>query len=575
MTLVRGLRLWTAGAACLCLTTAGVQGRPQKEVKEITRIVYGDVFVEKPAEIVLKLNPVGLKVIGKNTLVTIPYVRSKALLKVHADTITTKRIEKDDFAETTLEGSVRFTVSQTQQSGTTRSLIGTAKSGVFSRATQKITLTGDVSATLTDGENLVEPAKFTASRIEVDMSVNPYRYTLIGGDDKHEFRIRPKDKSTGKRDPNKSSLVAGEIYVHDYDRVELQSKSDMLFVGSRTVFELREADGDGYIRAHSPRIQAVFGGVNSELLRLEASGGVQIHTEQAPKLANGKRGIAETIDGYTSSFVQDIKKRTLTFEGGIHITLASPEKFAAPAEVVAERIITDYIEGKQQRFQIYGNPATSKLTVHPKPTHLPLAQPVNSVGAPPTEEKPVSNFQWGALSFTRFAYGSWEVGKEAEVRGNRLLLESKNTDTKAELRFLAQHINVKFSSDSLVKSVVAEGAVEYSVQIKPKSTKEGKDRQLQIVKGTTPRILFANSKQGEDQTAEITGPFRMEIVAPEKLLEPGIVEGKDGDSIRVRLIQDSYEFDILSPKETATIRLLPLELVEAESKDAPNKKRQP
>jgi hypothetical protein len=103
--------------------------------------------------------------------------------------------------------------------------------------------------------------------------------------------------------------------------------------------------------------------------------------------------------------------------------------------------------------------------------------------------------------------------------------------------------------------------------------KTGGERPSQALRGAAARILFANSKRGEDQTAEISGPFRMEIIAPEKLMEPGVVEGKEGDSIRIRLVEDAYEFDIISPKETATIRLLPLELVDTDSKDAPDKRK--
>ncbi len=574
MTVAQGLRFWITGFACLYLVAGSAQGKPQKDDKQKTSMNYGGVIVESPATISGKLNPPGLKVTGKNTLVTIPYTKSKAILKVHADTITTITIEKDEFAETTLDGNVRFNVSQTGAGGATRSLIGTARKGVLSRRTQKIVLTGDVRATLTDGENLAEPAKFTASRIEVDMSVNPYRYTLIGEGGGHEFRLRPKDKSAGTKNPQQNRLTPGEIYVHDYDRVELQSKSDMLFLGSNTVFEFREANGDGYLRAHSPRIQATFSAVNSELSRFEASGGVEVHTERNSQLPDGKRGAVETMDGYSTSLIQDVKKRTLAFEGGVHITVTSPEKLVVPAELVAERVILDTIEKSQQRFQIYGNPKTSKLTLHPKSAPELPAPPEKGAVVVKAPDSPASNFQWGVLSFKQFAYGLWEVGREAEARGNRLVLQSGDAVTKSEMRFLAQHIHAKFGTNSLLTSVVAEGDVEYSIQQKPKPTKGSGDRQLQVVKGTCPRILFANSKRGEDQVADITGPFRMEIIAPEKLLEPGILEGKEGDSIRLRLVEDSYEFDILSPKETATIRLLPLELVDTNSKDAPNKKKE-
>lgn len=568
MTLARGLHLCGAGVACLCLIGGAALGKPQKkEDKQKTRMTYGNVDVESPAEISVKTNPLGLNITGKNTLVTIPYVRSKALLKIHADSIVTHTIEKDEFAETTLEGNLRFTITQASDSGGTRSLTGTARQGSLNRRTQKIVLTGDVKATLTDGENLAEPAKFTASRIEADMSVNPYRYTLIGEGGKHGFRLRPKESVA--KDPKQNRLAAGEIYVHDYDRVELQSKSDMIFLGKSAVFEFKEANGDGVLKAHSPRIHATFNAANSELERFEASGGVQIRIERAPKLADGKRGAMETLEGYSTTLTQDVRKRTLTLEGGVHFTYAAPDSLAVPAEILAEKVVSDYITGSQQRLQLYGNPKTSKLTLHPKPS-LPVA----GANAPKPPEGAASRFQWGALSFTQFAYASWETGKEAEARGNRVVLQSKDAESQSEMRFLAQHIGAKFGEDALLKSAVAEGVVEYEIHQKPKQIKPGAERPNQALKGSATRILFANSKGGEDQSAEIQGPFRMEIIAPEKLLEPGVVEGKEGDLIRLRLAGDSYEFDIVSPKETATIRLLPLELVDMDAKDAPEKRKE-
>ncbi len=561
MTLSRGLGKAIFSILCTTFTLNIAQSTPQKAQQPVTRILYGDVTVERMTSSEVKLNPAGYKIMGKNSLATIPYKRSNALLKVHADVISTRKIGIDDFAETVLTGNITFTLSQKQKDGSSRSLTGTANQGSLNRTTQKIVLLGNVKAQITDTENLAEPAALNANRIEVDMTSTPYRYTLFGEGGSHEFRLRPKEKANTKS----GRKTTGEIVVHDYDRVEYQSKSDMLFLGTRTVFEYK--DTESYVKAHSSHIEAKFDDESSELQRVEAKGGVQIRTERTRKSEGDKQNATEIMEGYATSIVQDVPKQTLTLEGGIHITVTSPDLLAVPAEIVAERLILDIVGKDKRRYQLYANPKTAKLTLQPKPkaeAEKPTTSPENAL---------VSSFQLGAISFTQFTYGAWEVGQEIDVRGNRMLFESTDAKSSAGMRFLALHLMTKFSADSSIKSVMAEGNVEYSVQQKPKPTKELKERALQVVRGNTPRILFTNSNRGENQTAEVQGPFRMEIIAPEKLLEPGVVEGKTGDSIRLRLLNDSYEFDILSPKETATIRILPIELVDTDEKAGKEKKK--
>jgi hypothetical protein len=532
--------------------------------KGVTKTTYGDVTLEKFDSVKGNFKFTGLVVVGKDSLITVPYPRSNSTLKLHANSITTKKRGEDYFAETDMTGNVRVTITQRLKSGKERILQSTSQSGSFRRDAQKIELRGDVRATITDEENLAEPANLRAQVLTVDMRSIPYRYTLSGNEEENEihFIALSKPTSEGKQTPPRT------VHVKGYQTASFRSADEGIFEGKNTMFAFREADGSTQAQMRAPYIRAVFKGERGSVSYAEITGGANytvVRSHPNTKAQERLKGTAEKV-------LFDPTKDTLTISGGIRATLDAPETLAVPAQLRVEKVTIRTTQ--LSRYDMEADPKTALFSLTPKQKDKAPTPKTGEANAENPQE-PIVTFQVGTVRVTQFTKGSFEEDKEADFEGNRLLFESREERSNSVARFLTRNIHAEFSKNNLLKSATASGEVEYFFQqVPPPSKEDPKAEPLpQVLSGKALKVTATNGTSG--QTLEIAGPFRTDIVLPDKLLEPGLITGEAGDRILLTWVEGGYDFDVTTPNQTAFIRLLPRELAEEQGKEKKPKTAEP
>lgn len=538
-----------------CLLTHSQAQQPK--TKGAVKTQYGNVTIEKFDRVKGNLDLDGLLITGKETLITVPYPRSQAMVKLHADKITTQRVKSDYFAKTDLEGHTRFTISQKLPDGNTRILEGTSNSANFRRDNDQVRLVGNVVATIRDDANLVEPAHLTADQIAVDIHSIPYRYTLTGSQKVNEIRLVVRPKTPVNPPPHGKPEPPKHITIRGYRTATFKSADESLFEGKGTTLEFAEQDNALVATIKAPYIKTEMKGMKGSLSAAELKGGIAFTLRMTRPETKSQQVLEGSAERATYSFTE----HNLVLQQQIQATLDAPESLVEPAKIHLEKL--SIRTTTPTRYQMEANPQTALLEFIPKKrdSPKPKAPAQNS-----TTDAPSVTFRIGTIRVTNFKSGTFEENKEASFTGDRLLFETLDPPSGSIARFRTRTILAEFGENNILTQAVAAGNVDYFLQQIPLSKKslENVKPLPQTLSGTARKVTMRH--HDKQDSVDIAGPFRTELNLPERLLEPGLITGAQGDNINLTMEESGFSFDITTPNQTAFVRLLPREIVEPEEK---------
>ncbi len=561
--LLHATRLLAVSTLILSLSTTYAQ-EAQPKGKAVT--TYGNVTIEKFDRLKGSFDLSGLLITGKETIITVPYPRSRATLKIHADTITTKRTKSDYFATTELVAHVRFKIMQKLASGKERILEGTSERATFRRDNEQVKLSGNVVATVTDDENLMEPAKLQAEHLTVDIHSVPYRYSLVGGQGSNQIRLITRPKTPKNPDPKKKPESPKHITISGYHTASFQASEQSVFEGEGTTIEFSEQDGKLTATLAAPYIKTEMLGENGSLSGAEMRGGIHYTLHLVHPETKTEEVLLGTAKHGTYSFL----KNNLVIEGGIQATLNAPDALMEPAKIRVEKLTLHTIT--PTRYQLEADPQTALFQFTPKQKEQPKPKPSETPTETTSPALPKASFKLGTVRITHFTSGNFEEDKTADFTGNRLLFETVDNASGSIARFRTRTMHAEIGKNNVITQVTAAGNVEYLVQQTPlpDKTKPNEKPVAQLISGNAYKVTLTHT--AKQDSLDIAGPFRTELVLPDQLLEPGLITGAQGDNINIVLVDGSYGFDITTPNQTSFVRLLPREIAEPEDKpkaDAP------
>lgn len=494
----------------------------------------GDVKISRPSAIHSRLG-IETTISGPNTLITVPDKRNHTTLRLHADTIEIRQDKGNIAGMIDLTGHVRYTIIRTPPGEKRQTVEGTAGHGLYRRATQRIALTEGVHTTLTDPAHLSGPGTLRAGSVSVDMSATPYVYTVEGDPDTNDIQFSPLPPASEKAAPH--TVRIRDVHVFGFRDGTFQMGEHAQFRGAETTLEASDPAEKAQARLKAEQAEAVFGGQPSTLQRAEATGNVRYTIERPNPSGSG----VQTIEGHCGRAIYEPQKDLLELTEGVQALVTSPDVLEGPARVSADRVVAHITP--PYRYEISGAPQHTRLEFAPRPR----ATTPQAAGA-----KPAAKFGVGTIVIAAFDRGTFAPGKEIVFDGGDTTFDTADKQAGTTAHLQAGHVVATYAADGTISRADATGNVHYHLE---RPAPDGKSRQM--VRGTAARLALINTP--DSRQIEVYGPMHAEVTDPEHLVGPGRIDGAEGDSLRLNLAASLNEFDIDSPRQTATIQFVPRE----------------
>ena len=556
---------------CASLPQCAVSALAQKADNLTTQ--YGDIRITKARNLKGKGDFSGVQITGPQTLVTVPYPRSKSELVLHADDIVTKSEGGDQFAHATLTGNVRYTMTQKAENGVVRIVTGTAQRTVFNHKSQRIEMDGSVRVNLTDPERLALPGTIRAGRAVVEMDKSPYLYTLTGNPAANDLTFTPKEDAPKEGEKPKVNGI-GAVHVSGYDRGAFQVGQVAHFEGDGTTVEMKVKNDLAHAEIRASSFDATFTGKgaasktantakpdptenHSNLKTAKADGSARYHIVRPVGDPNAPQN--DDINGHCDTIEYDADAKKFTLIGDVDADILAPGKLIGPAKIRVDRLINHI--GKPASYEMKGAAKTSLIRFTPVP---PPPPPAPKPGEKP-KKKPLA---LGVVTVSRFDYGMYQPGKSLNltVAQGKILFQTNDAETQTNSQFLARDIASATDPDTGVTTAKATGEVEFRVTQLIPTTKIA-----QIVAGTAPEIVYVGG--ADIRSLTMPGPFHATVADPTRLVQPGNLTGAAGDKLILTLTDGTYDYELQSDNETAQVNLVPIPREKKpDTKTAPTKK---
>ena len=537
----------------LSCVTAAAPALAQKSDSLETQ--YGDIRITKARRIQGKGDFSGVRLMGPQTLVTVPYPRSHSVLVLHADDIATKSEGTDQFAHATLTGNVRYTMTQNVRDGVTRVVTGTAERAVFDHKAERIEMDGSVRVNLNDPERLALPGTVRAGRVVVAMDKSPYLYTLTGPAAGNDISFTPKEDAPKKEEAPKADEKPktrsgiGAVHVSGYDRGAFQVGQTAHFEGAGTTVDLSGKDQLSHAEIRAESFDADFTAARSALKTATAEGNARFHIMRPAAKKDAKQD--DDLTGRSDAIEYDAPAAKFTLAGNVDADALAPGTLNGPAKIKVDRLIAHI--AKPYSYEMKSAARNGLIRFAPVSRVPPPANPGEKI----EPKKPA--LALGVVTISRFDYGLYAPGNSLRLTTaqGKILLESDDAATQTDARFLARDVMADIAPDNHVTLAKAKGDVEFRVKQTIQKTQDGKSAAIaQIVEGTAPELDYAGG--AETRSLTMPGPFRATVADPSHLVQPGKLTGASGDKLIVTLTGDTYDYAIDSVNETAQIEFIPL-----------------
>lgn len=589
-----------AAALCACgfavfavdiPANAGRPARPQAQQSppaavppsnERKRTQYGDIIISGHQTMKGDLNNfASVQFLGPNTIIEVPDKKSGSRLVLHADDIKLTDPTKPEKSQVELRGHVRYTVTQTTPLGE-RKLTGTAGSGDYRRANQKIILSGGVRAELVD-PRLDGPATLRAGIVTVDMSAEPYTYNLSGDSGTNDLRFSPKSRAPKRAAvapdppaPNPANQV-GLVHISHWNTGAFQTGKLAKFDGSQVIADLKSKAGAQEGRITGRHVEGDFA-PTGEVTRARAVDDVHYHFERpiTRKPLDPKGKIEEgrqEVTGTSREALYEPEAGKITLDGGIDASLVNTLTLDGPAKLLASKlVVTEPPQGKEgatAKFEITGAPNLRRLEFTPKsPEPRPAASPVAPEAAVGEADAPAPPpaFTLGAIVLKGFEKVVLEPGKALEVISDgkqKLLLDTVDTKTHSASHLETHRFTAQLADKGGITSAETGGPLTFHI-VQP-----GKARTPKKVAGSAPARPLPGQPQSLDgdaakaiytvtragRTISLQGPFNTMVTDPEHLASPGSVKGQKDDIFSLDLVTREFTFD--TAHETIVVEFTP------------------
>ncbi|HZO89906.1 MAG TPA: hypothetical protein VFB38_16370 [Chthonomonadaceae bacterium] len=514
-----------------------------------------DVTITGYTQLKAKADGSGVTILGPNTLVVLQDPRSRSTLRLHADTLTSRKEGTELLGRIDLSGNVRYTITQRTESGTQRTVEGTAGHAFYRRATNRLELTDGVRAALLDPERLSGPGSLLAGRVTVEIGPGPYRYIIEGSNNDIRFTPRENAGSAGRPQP-------GEVHIYGYESGEFVVGQRAQFSGAGTTVDFDNPTDKTHTRFQANRIAAAFTPDHAALSRAEAEGGVRYAIERPAPSGQGQ----QAVKGTGARVTYDAQSSQVVLQGRVRADITDSEALLRPARMVADRVVAFLGTAEQPtHYKMTGEANQTRLRFTPRPPAG--AETVGSEGQP-------RNFPIGEVEVVGFTVGEYYPGQSLSLHGPATTFGTFDRATRTRTQFQASHILAAFARNRNVTNVEATGNVRFYVEQPSTATEAsgGLNKNLESVTGTAQKVVFTNTP--EAKKVVVQGKFVAHVRDPENLQGPGLIRGEAGgtlaeaDTLTLDLSARPYEFDISSPKQTASIEFQPRERSQAQGTPA-------
>lgn len=486
---------------------------------------------------------------GKQTVVEVPDKKNKTLARLHADTIVGGLSNGKNVRDLELKENVTFRFVK-QQEDSRQILEGTAHHGIYRRSAGVIELDGNVRATVTDDGRLSGPGRIQAERIVVDMNKTPYGYTIEGGSSSLQFT--PKGSTT-----KKNSAHLGNVVIDGFASGAFQSGQTARFIGPETTLTITNPDDKTRTRIQADTVETTFTADKKTLSKAQATGNVRYSTERPSP--NGKS--TQTLTGTSARLEYSAEDATVLLDGRVNARITDTESLLKPAHITGDRVFAQLTTAdKPARYEISGAASRNLVRFTPKPAPEFAQKP---------DAAPARRFPLGDVQIARFDSGEYEPGKTLEFKGEHMMLTTNDAPSRSSSSFEAGRLHGGFAADGSIAEIVASSAspagVRFSLKQPAPATGKPADAKLpqEAVSGTAARASFVNST--EVREVRLEGRLSVDVLSPDNLEGPGHLAGEEGDVVRLLLNTAPYEFEIDSPKQTATINFVPKDKTETAS----------
>jgi lipopolysaccharide export system protein LptA len=506
----------------------------------------GSVRITRYERLRGKIDGSGMTLTGAKTVIEVTDRPSRSVLRFHADTVVTRKEGRDLLGQLDMTGNVRYTLTQQTNEGGERVVEGTAGRASYRSATRRIELEGGVQATLRDPARLDGPGSLKASRVLVDITATPYRYTIEGGG-AGDIQFTPKENSPSGQGAARRMNV-GSVHIYGYEAGEFQIGQTAQFRGANTTVEFANPMEKTRARFQASRLTAAFTGERAALSRAEAAGNVRYEVERpAP---DGKS--VQTLKGSSAHATYEAQGGAITLQGTVRADIADPDALAQPARVAADKVIATLgANGQPERYQITGASARTRLRFTPR-SPAPATPPAGSAARPKV-------FPIGNVEIAAFETGTYAPGKSFEFRGDKTTFGTADKASRTRTQFQASHVVGTYADSRTLSHIEAKGNIRFHVEQPSVSVEpSGKVSQtMESLTGTGTRATFVNTTEPVAREVTVYGPLQVAVRSPANLSEPGLITGEADTTLRLNLAVTPYEFDIESPQQTAQIKFQP------------------
>lgn len=536
--------------------------KPPKAASPVTTSTNrtGSVQITQYERLRGKIDGSGMTLTGAKTVITVTDKPSRSALRFHGDTVVTRKEDGDLLGQVDMTGHVRYTLTQQTNEGGERIVEGTAGRASYRSATRRIELEGGVQATLRDPARLNGPGSLKASRVLIDITASPYRYTIEGGS-AGDIQFTPKENAPAGEGV-KRRMNVGSVHIYGYESGEFQIGQRAQFQGANTTVEFANPPEQTHARFQANRITATFTGDRAALSRAEAVGNVRYEVERpAP---DGKS--IQTLKGSSAHATYAVQNGAISLQGKVLADIADLNALSQPARVTADKVIATLgADGQPERYQITGTSAQTRLRFTPLPP---------SPATPPADNaEPPKLFPIGEVEIAAFETGTYVPGQNFEFRGDKTTFGTADKASRTRTQFRASHIVGTFADNRTLSRIEAKGNIRFHVE-RPSVSVEpsGKISQMMdTLTGTGTRATFVNTTEPVTREVTVYGPLQVAVRSPANLSEPGLITGESDTTLRLNLAVTPYEFDIESTQQTAQIKFQPRSPEEAE-KTLPKKR---
>jgi hypothetical protein len=519
---------------------------------------YGDIVVRNSRVIKYKSDFSSATISGPDTVIDVPDKANKSNARIHADSIVMRQEGGQTAGLVDLSGNVTVHAVQRVDKGAERIIDATAGHGLYQRKEHRLTLDTGVQITIRDDARLDGPGKLSGDTVVVEMRKDANRY-LVSGVPAHtrvdapmrELSAAAEGPKSAPRPPAHAPVRTYRLQAYRFDEAELQVGRLARATGASSVFVVEDALDQSRAEIHSREVSAAYTEDGDAISQIHASSGARwLFTRPTPNAR-----WTQMLSGRSGQVSYDPRTGGCLMAGGVQAVLTDPADLLKPATISADRMLaipSGPAKARVYSYELSGLAARARIRFTPIPQPKPAAPAAKQAAAPAGEAGQSAPSAVGDVELAQFDSAVYVPSRRFDAHGPQLYVTTMDDESGVRTRFDSPTVTGSWAQNNL-STIEAVGGVRYSA-VRPVDDPAG-GRAQESLTGTA---ASANYTAGDGHRAmALHGSFDAELADPIDLEGPGRIRGDAGDTVRVDLSTTPYEFELDSPKQTATIDFQP------------------